>query len=170
MFRNSSPGASGTRSKRAARAAGPLAAAAAAALALGTAGAATAQAADTQAPTSPAALSAAPATSAIALSWSASTDNVGVKSYDVWRRPAAGGTWVNVAGVAGRSYTDKAVTSGAKYTYGVRAIDAAGNVSGSSNLATATPGASSGGGGGGGTVPGTVLWKADGEQSMVNEW
>jgi hypothetical protein len=168
MFRNTSPGASGTRSKRAARAAGPLAAVAAAALVLGSAGAATAQAADTQAPTAPAALSAAPASSAIALNWSASTDNVGVKSYAVWRRPAAGGTWVNVAGVAGRSYTDAAVTSGTQYTYGVRAVDAAGNVSQSSNLASAAPGA--GGSTGGGTVPGTVLWKADGEQPLVNEW
>ena len=61
--------------------------------------------------------------SSVSLAWSASTDNVGVTGYDVFR----GST--NVATVTGTSYTNTGLSASTTYTYTVRARDAAGNVS-----------------------------------------
>ena len=55
------------------------------------------------------------------LSWSASTDDVAVVHYRVWRDGAA------VATVNSTSWTDLSVASGTAYTYFVTASDAAGN-------------------------------------------
>ena len=60
------------------------------------------------------------------LSWSASTDNIGVTAYDVYRN---GALWASTDGLA-VSYSDSNVTQGASYQYQVQARDAAGNVSG----------------------------------------
>lgn len=68
------------------------------------------------------------------LSWSASTDNVGVVGYQVFRN---GGTQP-VATVVTPSYQDINLTPATVYSYTVRAIDAAGNVSGLSTQASAT--------------------------------
>ncbi|WP_435211326.1 endo alpha-1,4 polygalactosaminidase [Streptomyces sp. bgisy034] len=86
---------------------------------------------DTQAPTAPSGLSATGATSSsVSLSWNASTDNVLVTGYDVYR----GGTKVGTA--PGTSYTDSGLTAATTYQYQVRAKDDAGNVSAASNTVT----------------------------------
>ncbi len=66
----------------------------------------------------------------VVLSWNASTDNVGVVGYDVYRN----GT--RVAGPSGTSYSDR--PGRGTFTYQVRARDAAGNVSGPSGSVTVT--------------------------------
>lgn len=65
----------------------------------------------------------------IALTWSASTDNVGVTGYDVYANN------VLRTSVTGTSYTDTQPAS-TTVTYYVRAHDAAGNQSGNSNSVT----------------------------------
>ena len=70
--------------------------------------------------------------SQINLSWTASTDNVGVTGYQIYR----GGTLLTT--VAGTSYSNTGLTPSTSYSYYVRATDAAGNVSGNSNTASAT--------------------------------
>ncbi|WP_232243316.1 discoidin domain-containing protein [Paenibacillus sp. GSMTC-2017] len=89
--------------------------------------------ADNQAPTAPAALTAtATSSSAINLSWNASTDNVGVTGYTIFR----GGTQIGTA--TGLSYADSGLTASTAYSYTVKAVDGAGNLSGNSNTANAT--------------------------------
>ncbi|MER6581648.1 glycosyl hydrolase family 18 protein [Nonomuraea sp. NPDC001023] len=77
----------------------------------------------------------------VALAWNASTDNVAVTGYEVYR----GGTLITT--VTGTTYNDTGLTANTSYTYTVRARDAAGNRSADSNQITAT---TTGGGGGGG--------------------
>ena len=90
-------------------------------------------ASDTQAPTVPTALTvAAKTTSSLSLSWTASTDNVGVSGYDVYRGTAL------VGASSGTAYTDSGLTGGTAYTYTVRARDVAGNTSAASAAVTAT--------------------------------
>ena len=88
---------------------------------------------DTTPPTAPTNLAVTGTTAAsVSLSWSASTDNVGVVAYDVYRN----GTKVGTA--SGTTYTDTGLTAGTAYTYTVRARDGAGNVSAASSGVTAT--------------------------------
>lgn len=90
---------------------------------------------DTQAPTAPTGLAAAvQGTNSIQLSWTASTDNVGVTGYEVYR----GGTLVGTA--TGTTYTDTGLAANTTYSYTVKAKDAAGNVSAASASASATTG------------------------------
>jgi len=94
---------------------------------------------DTQAPSAPSNL-AAPSTtsSSISLSWSPSTDNVGVNGYQVLRAPGtSGGTFAQVGTSTTPSFTDAGLTAGTTFRYQVRATDAAGNVSAVSNTVTA---------------------------------
>ncbi|RAL27124.1 chitinase [Thermoflavimicrobium daqui] len=86
---------------------------------------------DTIAPSAPTNLSS-PAQTAntVSLSWTASTDNVGVTGYDVYRGTTKVGTSTST------SYTDQGLTANTSYTYTVKAKDAAGNVSASSNAIT----------------------------------
>ncbi|QWV98275.1 hypothetical protein KP005_03025 [Geomonas nitrogeniifigens] len=72
-------------------------------------------------------------TSSVALSWNASTDNVGVTGYDVFR------DGVKVGTTAARSFTDASVTSAITYSYTVKAFDAAGNRSAASAALPVTP-------------------------------
>lgn len=88
---------------------------------------------DTAAPSAPAGLSAAaPASTTVHLSWTASTDNVGVTGYRVYRN----GSQIGTSGTT--SYTDGTTAGTTAYSYTVRAYDAAGNLSGQSNTATIT--------------------------------
>lgn len=89
---------------------------------------------DTTAPTAPTNLHVmgTPTSSSVSLMWNPSTDNVGVTGYRVYQ----GSTLV--ATVTG---TDRVVTGlspSTQYTFTVRAIDAAGNVSANSNAVTVT--------------------------------
>jgi len=88
---------------------------------------------DTQAPTAPTGLTAGTVTeTSVALSWTASTDNVKVTGYDVYR-----GT-TKVGSSTGTTYTDTGLTAGTAYSYTVRAKDAAGNVSAPSSALAVT--------------------------------
>ena len=89
--------------------------------------------ADVTPPTPPSGLTASAGSSQVALSWLASTDNVGVSGYRVLRNGAL------VAQVTSISYTDATVTNGTSYSYAVVAFDAAGNVSAASAAVSATP-------------------------------
>ncbi|SIN29185.1 discoidin domain-containing protein [Micromonospora cremea] len=89
---------------------------------------------DTQAPSVPGNLAyTQPVSGQIRLTWSASTDNVGVTGYDVY---ANGALRASVNGST-LTYTDSQPTS-ATVSYYVRAKDAAGNQSANSNTVTRT--------------------------------
>ena len=94
-------------------------------------------------PTAPTLTSTGATANSIALSWSGSTDNVGVTGYRVFR----GST--QIATVTGTSYTDTGLASATQYSYVVEAYDAAGNVSPASNTVTVTTSSGNSGGDGG---------------------
>lgn len=90
---------------------------------------------DTQPPSTPTVTSiSASSSTQVNLNWSASTDNVGVTGYQIFRN---GASLTSVSG-ATLSYSDTTVTGGANYSYYVKARDAAGNVSPQSNTASVT--------------------------------
>src|SRR5205814_7952204 len=96
--------------------------------------------ADTQPPTAPANLTAtAVSGSQIGLSWTASTDNVGVTGYLVERCAGVGCTTFAQAATIppGATFTDTGLTASTSYSYRLRAVDAAGNRSAYSNVASA---------------------------------
>jgi chitodextrinase len=89
---------------------------------------------DTTPPTVPTGLTATPVLSSqINLAWSASTDNVGVKGYKIYRN---GSLLASVT--AGSSYQDTGLTASTTYSYTVSAYDAAGNESSQSAPVLAT--------------------------------
>jgi Bacterial Ig domain/IPT/TIG domain len=105
--------------------------------------------ADTTPPTVPTGLTAtAISSSQINLTWTASTDNVGVKGYNVYR----GG--VKIGTTPSTSYLDGGLNASTSYTYNVSAYDAAGNTSAQSAGASATTQAASSGGG----IPSALGW------------
>jgi chitodextrinase len=145
---------------------------------------------DTTPPSAPTNLHAGTTTSStVPLSWTASTDNVGVAGYDVYRNGSLVGSSTTT------SFTDTGLTASTQYSYTVKARDAAGNQSAASNTATAT---TAGGGGGGGcsatyqvtqdwgsgftanvvvtntgtaaTSSWTVGWTWGGNQTVTNMW
>ena len=66
----------------------------------------------------------------INLSWTAATDNVGVTGYRVERCQGAGCTsFVQIATPAGTTFSDTGLTASTSYSYRVKAVDAATNVS-----------------------------------------
>ena len=88
---------------------------------------------DTQPPNTPTGLAAGTATaSSVPLTWNASTDNVGVAGYTVYRGGTAIGTATSTA------YTDTTVAPSSTYSYAVDAFDAAGNHSSKSTAITVT--------------------------------
>jgi acid phosphatase len=88
---------------------------------------------DTTPPSIPAGVAAsANGPSSVSVSWSASTDAVGVTGYDVFRDGS------KVATVAGTSFTDTGVQPSTTYSYTVDAFDAAHNTSQPSAAATVT--------------------------------
>jgi chitodextrinase len=89
---------------------------------------------DTLAPTVPSGLSAtAVSSSQINLSWTASTDNVGVAGYKVY----AGGSQI-ATGITGTWYQDAGLAASTSYSYTVAAYDAGGNISAQSPSVLAT--------------------------------
>ena len=88
---------------------------------------------DTQPPTVPAAVTAlAQSTSEMVVTWSVSTDNVGVTAYDIYR------DGVKVATGSTTSYTDTGLAASTQYSYTVVARDFAGNVSAAGGPAVAS--------------------------------
>jgi hypothetical protein len=102
---------------------------------------------DTTAPTVPAGLTATAVSSfQINLSWSASTDDVGVTGYKIFRNGSQVGT------TGSTSFRDNNLTAFTNYSYTISAFDAAGNNSAQSSPATATTQ--------GGTVTGNDIYIA----------
>ena len=83
--------------------------------------------ADTVAPSIPQSLAANAVSSQIDLTWAASSDNVAVTAYKVFRNSTQIGT------TSTASYSDRTASPGVQYTYAVAAVDAAGNSSGLSS-------------------------------------
>lgn len=103
---------------------------------------------DTVPPTVPGGLTAAAASSSqINLAWTASSDNVGVTGYKVFRAGTQIGTSPN------NTYSDAGLAASTIYTYRVSAYDAAGNNSAQSSAASATTQPASGGG-----LPASLGW------------
>lgn len=88
---------------------------------------------DTQAPSAPGNLTTTGKTgTSVSLSWSASTDNVGVTAYEVYQGSTLAATVTNT------SATITGLTPNTTYTFTVKASDAAGNRSAASNAITVT--------------------------------
>ncbi|WP_337966698.1 endonuclease [uncultured Flavobacterium sp.] len=101
----------------------------------------TAPSGDTQAPTAPTSLASTTKTStSITVSWTASTDNVGVTGYDVYANSVLKTT------VSGLTATITGLTASTSYSIYVKAKDAAGNASASSNTIAVTTNSSGTGG------------------------
>jgi len=88
---------------------------------------------DTIAPTDPTSLAASGTTSTTTnLSWTASTDNAAVTGYDVYNGVTLLGT------TSSTSYVVSGLTGSTAYTFSVKAKDAVGNISASSNTVNVT--------------------------------
>lgn len=95
---------------------------------------------DTEAPTVPTNLVVNNITSSsVSLSWTASTDNIAVSSYDIYNGASIVGTSFTT------SYTVTGLSASTSYTFSVRAKDAAGNQSANSTSVNATTNAGSSG-------------------------
>ncbi len=88
---------------------------------------------DTQVPSVPTNIKATTASeSQITLSWSQSSDNVGVTGYRVYRNG------IQLSNTTSLSFSDTGLAAGTSYSYTAEAFDAAGNLSGKSVVVTAT--------------------------------
>lgn len=88
---------------------------------------------DVSAPTKPTSLrKTAATTSSITMAWNASTDNMGVSGYSVYR------SGTRITKVASTSYKFTGLACGKSYTLGVSAYDAAGNSSSVASFTAAT--------------------------------
>lgn len=83
-------------------------------------------------PTSPSATST--GITSIHLSWTASTDNVGVAGYLIYR----GGSLVKTTEGTGTTFDDVGLSAGTNYSYKIAAFDGAGNTSGQTSAVSAT--------------------------------
>ncbi|MEM7574634.1 MAG: S8 family serine peptidase [Bacteroidota bacterium] len=96
---------------------------------------------DTSPPTTPTSLTVSnEQDTQVSLSWNASSDNVGVTAYEIFVDGGAIGT------TAGTSVNVTGLTACTSYNFGVRALDAAGNASGTASAVGSTTGCSGGGG------------------------
>ncbi|MGY3340433.1 glycosidase [Streptomyces filamentosus] len=93
---------------------------------------------DTQAPTAPARVTASADGVSVLLTWDAATDDRGVAKYQVTR--TGGTTGTVVTDVASTVFSDTNLAERTAYTYTVKAVDGAGNVSAASASVTATTG------------------------------
>ena len=93
---------------------------------------------DTEKPTSPTGLTAtATSSTQVALTWTASTDNVGVDHYVIERATGEGGLTPIGTSVL-TSYSDVTVSASTAYRYRVLAVDTTGNASDPSGTSTVT--------------------------------
>jgi len=101
---------------------------------------ATTSSSDTTTPAAPTNLTATAASSSqINLAWTASTDNVGVTGYRIERCQGAGcSNFAQIAAPTTTTFNDTGLTASTLYSYRVRATDAANNLSGYSNTASAS--------------------------------
>jgi hypothetical protein len=118
---------------------------------------------DTTPPTAPSNLTAAGSIGSAQLAWSASTDDVGVSSYNVHRGTVSGfiaSAANQIATTTATGYTDGGLAAGTYY-YRVTAQDAAGNVSAVSNEAPALATADT-------TPPSVSITAPAGDSSLSN--
>ncbi|MBO3744635.1 PQQ-dependent sugar dehydrogenase [Streptosporangiaceae bacterium NEAU-GS5] len=132
---------------------------------------------DTQAPTAPSNLARSNVTAnSVNLSWTGSTDNVGVTSYEV---RSGSSTYKTVTGTPpATSTTVTGLACNSPYSLTVVARDAAGNTSTASNAVSFTTSACSTDGGvpssiatlsSGWTIPWGVYWMPDGSSALATE-
>ena len=98
--------------------------------------------ADTTAPSAPTGLTGTASGTTVTLRWTASTDNVGVRAYDVYRGSAKVGTVTGAPPAT--TFTDSGLAAGTTYSYTVVARDAQANSSARSGATTVTTGAACG--------------------------
>lgn len=119
--------------------------------------------ADTEAPTAPGSLTASnTTTTGTTLTWTASTDNVGVTGYDVLQ------DGVVIASTANTTFDVTGLTPATTYDFTVIANDAAGNQSAASNTATVTTNSVGGGSGCSGGI--TAYPYAESFESNFGAW
>ena len=94
--------------------------------------------ADTIAPTAPTLTASGTTQTTTNLSWSGATDNVGVTGYDIYQGSTLLGS------TASTNYAVSGLSASTAYTFSVKAKDAAGNVSASSNVVSVTTSAAAG--------------------------
>jgi cellulase/cellobiase CelA1 len=113
---------------------------------------------DAQPPSGPGNLSPSNVSSSgVVLNWSASTDNVGVASYRIFEQQGSSPA-TQIGTSTGTSFTVTGLAASTSYSFFVRAVDAGGNISASSNTAVVTT--STGGTGVTPTVTVTNDWGA----------
>jgi glucose/arabinose dehydrogenase len=101
--------------------------------------------ADTQPPTAPTGLTGSAAGTTVTLNWTAATDNIGVRAYDVYRNGAKVGAVTGTATSApATTFIDSALAANTAYSYYVVARDAQANVSPHGSTATVTTGSACG--------------------------
>jgi hypothetical protein len=92
---------------------------------------------DLEAPSPPTSVTAAAfSTTQINLGWGGASDNVGVVGYLIFRD----GSQIASVGASPTSYSDTGLASGTTYSYTIKAVDAAGNLSVASSPTSATTG------------------------------
>lgn len=101
--------------------------------------------ADNQAPSAPGGLTASVSGTTVSLRWSASSDNIGVRAYDVYRGTTKAGT-VNGNGASApdTTFIDSGLNAATDYQYSVVARDAQSNTSARSNTVNVRTGAACG--------------------------
>jgi chitodextrinase len=110
-------------------------------------------------PTTPGGLTASAVSEAeIDLSWSASTDDVGVTGYNVYRDGTLVTTTTNT------TFADTGRSASTTYSYAVEAFDATGNVSAQATASATTPDNTAP------SVPGSVTAQASGCQQIDVSW
>lgn len=111
---------------------------------------------DAQAPTGPTNLSSSNVSSSGAiLTWNAAMDNVGVTGYRIFQQQGASPA-TQIGTSAGTTFTVTGLAASTSYSFFVRAVDAAGNVSANSSPVAVTTSAVGNGGGPGGTPTVTI--------------
>jgi glucose/arabinose dehydrogenase len=91
---------------------------------------------DTVPPTAPTNLTGKASGTTVTLNWGASTDNIGVTSYEVYRDGVLAATISGQGGAPPTTYPDSGLAPGSTHTYFVLAKDLAGNPSPHSNSVT----------------------------------
>lgn len=74
----------------------------------------------------------------ITIAWDASTDNIGIDSYEVWRKKTSASTFALVGSTSATTLNNTLLSTATSYDFKVRAKDVAGNYSDYSSVLTAT--------------------------------